>query len=568
MRKVVIIHLSDIHYSGSDESNILFDKLNTDIELMKKEITKYDLLTISGDCIDRGNVNLFDSFGKKLNVILKTAEINNKSKSIIVPGNHDVTHDNVWLNSLDIREDNVEVSNQKIENDLSPFFKEYNDFIKKYGLPDNGIGIKYFKCNDVTIRVIFINSVWSTLTKNKYGELIIGDNQLNILKKKVEERKQKSDITLACMHHPFDWFRYEDRIKLQEFLFKTAGIDFLLHGHIHEASYDVITNMDSVTNIFCTGISYQKVGENSSRKDGMRYSIYEIDLDTRTVNVYLRSTNKNMDFVGDNRLYTKVNKEGFFSIPIGNVTDCLLPVKTADNRKRNSIFTNHEFVELLLKKEELLYRFYCGMEATLDELLQRKPIFTEEWKKNNKKHNLSRSDKLACEKAFYKEQFELYCMFILTNFNALFFEKHNDVRLLLRKYDSSANQHTVFLAEGAKSTKEDLKKVRNFTWGEGMITTSYKYKSALLKSQNMAFHKDGNSHGVWKEYLTIAVSEIEVKRARELIPLFALNIATESLENEKCLQALAMSSIYDKIQDVFKLFQVKATNLAELYDLR
>ena len=100
-----------------------------------------------------------------------------------------------------------------------------------------------------------------------------------------------------------------------------------------------------------------------------------------------------------------------------------------------------------------------------------------------------------------------------------------------------------------------------------MIYTSYKCKTALLKSQNMDCHIDGNSVGIWQEYLTIAVGGIEVKKARELIPLFALNIATESLENEKCLQALAMSSIYDKIQDVFNIFQVKAINLLELYDL-
>ena len=99
-----------------------------------------------------------------------------------------------------------------------------------------------------------------------------------------------------------------------------------------------------------------------------------------------------------------------------------------------------------------------------------------------------------------------------------------------------------------------------------MICKSYKCKSALLKSQNLEYHSEGNSKDVWKEYLTIAVGGVEVKKSRELIPLFALNIATSSLENEFCLQALAMSSIYDKIQEVFSIYNVKAYEIVKLYE--
>ena len=254
MKKIVIIHLSDIHFNDSDENDTLLNNLISDIELMKKDVKKYDLLAISGDCIDRGQVDLFDSFNKKLSIILKTAELTTKNRMIVVPGNHDVSRENIWLKSLNVKEDNIINVNQQIEKDMSPLFKEYNDFVKKYGAPNNGIGVKYFNCNGAILRVIHINSAWSTLSYNKYGELIIGERQISELKKKLEGRKQKYDLTIACMHHPLDWFKYEERIKLQEFLYNTAQIDFLLHGHIHEASYDVVMNMDSARSIFCTEI--------------------------------------------------------------------------------------------------------------------------------------------------------------------------------------------------------------------------------------------------------------------------------------------------------------------------
>lgn len=565
MRKLVIVHLSDIHFNNTEESNILLANLIDDLQLMKREVGKYDLLAITGDCVDRGRVDLFEIFNKKVNGILKACGLKPKNTTIVVPGNHDISHDNVWLKSLKKEHmDNYEKTNSVIENDFAPLYKEYNEFVDKYSAPKNGIGVKYFTVNGLTIRAIFINSSWSTLTNNKYGQLVIGDKQIEEIKNKITSRKKKFDFTIACMHHPLDWFEYKERMKLQDFLYNTLKVDFLLHGHIHEASYDSLFNMDTTTNIFCTGISYTITGEKCSRKDGMRYSIYEIDKDTLTVNVYLRSTNKNGEFVGDNRLYSAVNKEGFFSIPIGNISECIMPIRCAKNDNKHNIFLSRNLVELLLAKEERLFRYYCGMEKVLEQMLVEKEQTFSNWKKTHKKY--SKSQKEAFEKEFYLEQFELYCMHALINLNALFFEKHKDVRFLLRRYDPTSNKHVAILAEGINSTKKDLENTKNFTWGEGMIYSSYKCKAPLLKSKNLDCHVEGNSKDFWKEYLTIAIGGIEIKKARELIPLFALNIATNSFENEACLQALSLSSIYEKLQEVFKLFNYKAYDLVKLFE--
>lgn len=486
---------------------------------------------------------------------------------LITPGNHDVSLNNVWIKHVNEKYgENYKAINDTIEGELSAIYKEYNDFVNKYNLPPNGIGIKYIMVNGITIRVILINSSWGTLAHNVYGELVVGDKQLGQIKNTICEKKRKYDVTITCMHHPLDWFSYEERKKLHDFLFDTIKTDFLLHGHIHEASYDSLFNMDSSTNIFCTGISYNKTGEKCSRKDGMRYSIYEIDIDTCTINVYLRSTNSKNVFVGDNRLYSKVNKEGFFTIPMGNISECLLPVKKANKNESKSIFINRDFVELLLNKEEMLFRFYCGMEIVLEEqILSKKDEYIQQWKEKHNIKRFTKEEKEKCLKEFYIEHFEIYCLYALMNLNALFFKDHKDVRFLLRRYDSISNKHVAMLADGIFSTTEDLNNVKNFTWGEGMIHYSYKCKCPLLMSQNMECHKDGNSKGVWKEYLTIAIDGIKVQKSRELIPLFALNIATNSTENERCLQALAMSSIYYKLQEVFGLYDSKVCELATLY---
>lgn len=564
MNKAVIIHLSDIHFDGLDESNHIMNNLIDDLTDMKKYVGQYDLLTITGDCVDKGKVDLFNLFSKKLNELIRKNDLK-ANKIVIVPGNHDVSHENSWLVALKESQKSILEINRRMESDYAAIFREYNDFVKKYQCPDNGFGVKYYTCNGLVIRIIFINSSWSTLTNNKYGDLIIGEKQLEYIKGKLTNKKY--DYTIACMHHPLDWFTFNDRIRIQKFLYDELKVDFLFHGHIHEASYDSINNMDNNTSIFCTGISYHKTGENCSRKDGMRYSIYEIDKDTHTVNIYLRATNEQGVFVGDNRLYTKVNKDGFFTIPIGNITECLLPLSNASQTDKSFVFTNRNFVELLLHKEEYLFRYYCKMEKIVDQLLQKGKLeeFINKKKKGRKK--IKQSEKREWEKEFYKEQFEYYCMFVLNDLNALFFERHKDVRLLLRRYNPRTNEHIAVFAEGVHSSLEEIDKVKKFTWGEGMIYASYKSKSALLMSKNIESHINGNSKGVWKDYLTIAIGGIEVKGHGGQVPLFALNIATESFENERCLQALALSSIYDKIQEVFKLFQTRAMDLAEIYDI-
>ena len=567
MKKIVIVHLSDIHYDDTEKTNDLLKKLVQDLKLMKAEVSQYDLIAITGDCVDRGHVDLFSKFEGKVKLIRKACGLQGKNRSIIVPGNHDVSHTNAWLESIIKSSGNdYEKAYATIEEDFSPLFKEFNDFVYKFSSPKNGVGVKYISVNGLVIRVVLLNSSWSTLIKNRYGELQIGEKQLIELKEAIEGVKKKYDMTIACMHHPLDWFRYEDRVKVSEFLFKTLKIDFLFHGHIHEAGYDSLNNIDGVSNIFCTGMSYTKVGESSSRKDGMRYSIYEIDKDTRTINVYLRATNNKGDFVKDNRLYTRVNEEGFFTIPMGNISECLFPIDKNEKRGKSSIFVNREFVESLIHKEELLFRYYCGMENVLETILSKEEEYTKKWLKS---HGGSRKqkDKDICKKEFYMKQFELYCTYALNNLNALFFGNHKDIRFLLRRYDPTSNSHVAVQGEGIYSSTDDIRKVKNFEWGKGMIYNSYKYKAALLKSKNIAYHEEGNSHDLWKDYLTIAIEGVEVRKARELVPIFSLNIATNSLENEKCLQVLAVSSIYEKLQEVFKLFNTKAYSLAKLYDM-
>lgn len=567
MRKANIIHLSDIHFDNSNKINDLLDKLKNDLLEMKEELNEFHLLLITGDCVDKGQVNQFECFSKKLDKIIKDCGIAKKKVAISI-GNHDADLDCQYLTLLKgSSSENGSIENLllKLEPQLTSIYQEYNKVVKKYIDTENGIDVSDIIIKDknkiqfMRIRLIILNSSWSTTINNKYGELTIGELQLKKICDTIKTLKKKCDFVILCLHHPLDWFKYEDRKKLNE-LIEYAHVDFLFHGHIHTSNIQNVNNIDNDIKTFCTGISYRKNGKSSSSKSGMRYSIYQIDKYTKTMNVYIRSTNEKGKFVPDTILYSNV-KNGFFTLPLENIVECLMPFNSVETIKKHSIVLTKSNVEKILSKEQLLFDFYCAMAQKIDNMSKNKEEnyrnYQREWMNSN---NLSQEDKEKNYKtAFENEQFGLFCYEILINLNALFF--HGNVRFLIRKYNVQNNSHDSYVADGICST--NISKIRNFQWKDGLIYQSFIKKSALLESCNIKYFKKGNSN-VWKNSLTIAVRDVSILINNEPVPALSMNIAIDSYDNESCLEALALSSIYQKIGKIFTLYSKKVYDIKKI----
>lgn len=571
MRRANIIHLSDIHFDNSENSNKLLDSLKTDLLLMKEELEEYHALIITGDCVDKGQVNLFPEFKKKLDRLIKDCGIT-KKKVIIALGNHDCDFTDPWLQAMlaEIKsgKSTSEQVIKKIETNITGLYKEYNKFDQHYFTTTDGIGVAEFSINCpqgvFRLRIIILNSSWSTSIINEYGNLIVGDTQINQIKQELNQRGKKCDYTFLCLHHPLDWFKFSEREKLEKFI-EDVNIDFIFHGHIHTSDVKDISNIDVLKHVFCTGISYAKTGENSSKKSGMRYSIYQINKDTKTMNVYIRSTNEKGVFVDDNILYSNV-KNGFFTVPLESPYNCLMPFKSVESPK-NSISLSREFVEKILKKEELLFQFYCRMEKKIEKYkLEEKKESTkykDDWITDKKitSKKMTSVQKAQCNHDFWENYFGLFCYDILINLNALFFDGDENVRFLIRRYDKSTDSHIAYMADGIYS--KNVENIKSFKWKRGLIHHSFKKHAALLKSCNIKYYENGNTN-IWKNSLTVAIDGITTWSGKETIPLLSLNIAIDSMKNESCLEALALSSIYDKVGAVFQLYNEKVHNINDI----
>ncbi len=571
MKRLRIIHLSDIHYSNSEDNKKLMNSLSIDLANMKNEVDSYQLLLITGDVIDKGQVDSYTVFEKYLGELENASGIASE-RVFIVPGNHDY-YRNTKNRGLEkiladykglCKEDRVAQSTV-FHKDSVAFLTDFSAFLSRnsYSAIDD---VAVMDIDGAKVCLMSIDSSWSTVYGNKYGELVIDDEQIKTFKQKYEEVvKTEVDVCIALMHHPLDWFEYASRSKLMH-LFEDLRVDILLHGHVHESFVQEVMDVDSSLISLCTGIAYIKSGESCSRKDGMRYSIYDLNFDTKIINVYVRSTNGKMAFVGDNRLYNKAGQEGFFTVPFGKIDDCSYPLFSASDK---AIRTN----KLLLTKE--FFSSFIEIESTLSIvqgqiMLNSKDWFTktdyDRWLnllERSRSFDDSGEDTLSEENddnlkvKYVDSKSKLLCESLANSLKALFSD-FSTVRVMFRKYDSELKAHTCFHAVGVKASPNDQKGIKSFEWPKGMIGKSFEKKQALLWSMNKEFAEDGNHPKRFREYLTMTISTVMGKGNNKNIPLYSLNIATTSANNELDFLSLSLSSIYTIMNTVFADFSAKS----------
>ena len=184
-----------------------------------------------------------------------------------------------------------------------------------------------------------------------------------------------------------------------------------------------------------------------------------------------------------------------------------------------------------------------------------------------KKQQIDEKDVLHSQKTrllndFRTEQFGLFCQELLINLNTFLFDENeetNVIRILLRKYNKEKHEHQAYLADGINSAKTE--NITNFKWKTGLIYRSFIQKAALLQSANLKYYEHGKPDK-WRNSLTIAIDGITIKIHNEEVPLLSLNIAIISQDCEKILEALALSSIYQTLEEIFTFYSKR------VYDIR
>lgn len=311
--KIAIVHLSDFHIK--DKDIIIFKKIDGFISSLKS-FDRLDniIILISGDISARGKTNEYKVFDRLKGTLIKKIKSEICENTFIpiytVPGNHDIDYDLLNRKSNDIVE---AYKNNQIDRLLDDEFNSIENFCScnynKFSIDKNRIVAKHFRQYDnFSIQINLINTApFSTLEHDDRELHYFQDNDYSVI-----EKMNNIDLCLTVMHHPFDFFYWNTKFKLEDFIAKNNHMLFI--GHEHKDKIVEVYNDKK------TGLYISKAGEmqwgNSEFSDAFNTII--IDTTKRVFSAYSFTWDNNKDvFKKTENLNNKI---------INNKTTKLMPL--------------------------------------------------------------------------------------------------------------------------------------------------------------------------------------------------------------------------------------------------
>lgn len=319
--KVSVLHISDLHKEDSDNYDNLLQSLKDDCERYSAHgIKKPEIIVISGDLVRGGTtteiIAQYSIVAHFVNDLVNFFLDGDKTRIIIVPGNHDINWNESKLSMQRESEENRElnlvqlraakssirwswkefcfykiINNEKYDNRFSLFSKFYKDF---YGRPYPLNSNEQFDIYDIPsfgLAFIGFNSCYGNDHLNLSG--IIKPDCISGASERLRKLYNQGRILIAVWHHNTIGLPCEDNYLDKRILRSMMDKHILLglHGHHHrcEVTYEYKSVFeDDRLLIISAGTLY---GGTDTLPSGTKrqYNIIEIDInDKAEITIYSR----------------------------------------------------------------------------------------------------------------------------------------------------------------------------------------------------------------------------------------------------------------------------------------
>lgn len=344
-KRINWLHLTDLHY-GQKNQNILLPKIKNDffkdIEYIREEIGKIDIVFFSGDLTQSGTKEEFDqltAFLKELWSLFK--KLNCEPLLLAIPGNHDLSRpdpskaavkvlrnyqndkelqESLWTN-FEKKGEYYDVINQSFFN-FTQWYKSLE--IPKpsliEGLVPGDLSAK-LKINNINLNVVGLNTAFLELSGDDYlGKLAINPLQLlRLTENDPIKWAEKADISILMTHHDSTWY---DEASKEFYLndFNAPGAYYShLCGHLHTANtYQHITlgSEPRRTQLCPSLFGLQKINNKTDRIHGYYAGSYIIEENIITELFYPRKSIQRYDgsLAIESDIGFALNKKGYIEI--------------------------------------------------------------------------------------------------------------------------------------------------------------------------------------------------------------------------------------------------------------
>ncbi|MDM8515340.1 metallophosphoesterase [Desulfobacterales bacterium HSG16] len=264
------LHISDLHFRKSHDFNetIVLKELVRDVKsCIEQDGVTPDFIAVTGDIAFSGASSEYDLARNFFDKLQEATGVP-REKLFIVPGNHDVDRKlitggakAIGASLTDRDKVNTFLVTPGDRHLIMERFKGYSDFFNDYfgGIQafddENFFYVRAFDVGGRTIAVSGINSSWlAGPDEDRASGLVIGERQVRAALDKVEQAG--ADLSIAIMHHPFDWLREFDQNDSATLLLDKW--DFILSGHLHKTSTTQLTDPDTNAMTITGGACYEK----------------------------------------------------------------------------------------------------------------------------------------------------------------------------------------------------------------------------------------------------------------------------------------------------------------------
>lgn len=612
-----IIHLSDLHVSGSSQDTML-QELSRDIKRQCEYLDNI-VIVVTGDLVNCGiySNETQEAILNFFNSLKSDPHLSDSIKSIqFVPGNHDRHHINTVDDILieQIFEKSQEMMGKKkkdiekkqsVSDDAWDYHKvSYTEYINLINsirkifmkTPKIITDTTYWEnvCIDL-MNIAFLNLDTSWSSKgglNDYTSLHIDFNKLAKIRQEYQKARQSGivNFTVTSAHHPLNWITYEEANSLQEWLMDKEYFETNLYlcGHTHDRKITSIQDNRQGFLTLVTGFGWP-TGHATESKDHRRYSIYTIDIKNSSCIVNIRKTNQRLQFACDHDmlLSTREKRLGKILLPlkqksigsfieahsfkdsapsfllVDNKISVLCEICTdfrAHMKQFQEIHIRKTFQECTCSEQEqsqivenAYKKYFYGSCEATRDII--KPILSQTEKK-------PKYEKLS---SYLQEMCQYFITDILNHRDSLQFK--SEIRILFRRYNPSPTKEPVYTTVTCKSSatvEDSIVRPREIFYNNSLIEYSFIENKGLVYNHNKMCNEIDTQ--IWKDCLTISpkvmrnINSVSEKGGHIEYPYLSCSILVQSLADSQFLDLLS----FIKIDELFKTIILE---YLELFDL-
>lgn len=348
-----------------------------DIKAQAHYFSKNVVIVMTGDLVNKGSytrliADAIGTFFKDLKEALSEKVID----LFFVPGNHDKVRSDFDQHMFSLMEGEAVPMSDDYEELLDKeknSFKDYKKLITKiyniFGAAQNhvltsantyGVDVLTFPPESQKYYFVSLNTALSSIGEEDYRRLRLGKKQIDHIDKRFREigLPSQNDKTIVLAHHPVNWLVGKENDDLQNKLLSPTqwNANLYLCGHVHQRDAISWRNPHHSLTTLMTGFGWPDSG--GAHAEVHMYSIYVLNLDINSMDIYVRSTNDSGKFVPDFRFYGRENAVGNDKIvyPIDNEnTKPYIELYRAQDRSAKALFINSSFIQ----KQRKFYIYLC-----------------------------------------------------------------------------------------------------------------------------------------------------------------------------------------------------------------